>query len=846
MIERVKCRLLDYLDDHSIDARDMRKISCISRYHEDSTPSMAIIPNTDGKLLKCFGCNSVQDVFSAAHHLEGLPLTGIDFVQENVFVLAAKFGYDTTDITFTAEQVDEYIARKIYRAAAKIFSELSSDMYAERRGWTEADCRKYEIGTIANEPEFYAKVASETGVTEQDLVKYGLMEYKSDDKARRVPKTFGPNLLTFVIRDHESQPVGFVCRNYASGVKYLNTKGLRSFDKNGCPIYHKSEVLYGAHIASLEPSNTIHIFEGYADWVTAQINGLRNCVAMGGTAFTSEHRNLLMELGYTHINFVMDGDDTGYEKMVGKTDKQGDGYLYAGSGVEGLTITVTFLPFEEGTIKEDRDPDAWFQNHTVEEFLACTNIDAFDWELKRLVASSSSGTDIAEVMIDFLRNESNLIRRGEKFKVLSITTGIPIENLKDEFTRRFSSDTDSIVDEMSIRLSRAKNTRERIEIIDRYSTVLKNRGDSKVEDLSQKEVLDDFDAFVTRADSQNKSHTGFLTGFPLLDAAMGGGVPKTGEWLAFAGNSNVGKSAVVLNIGWNLVSNLENENLTVCYWALDDSRQTTYAKWLAQACRLPINWMLNPPEHIYGTKHEAKYREARTKLSNFLKTERVSVKGEETGNSVAMGERWIGELQERTGNNVILIVDSFHNVSVPGVTDERLSLVAVSRWLRRSTQKEGYSAIVTMECSKMGVQRDRPRFSDLMGSNKMSYDLKFCGMVHNDLHAKREEGLAWVDEYGNRKPYLEMAIEKNKLSEQKGDPMYRFHDACSILEELTAEESRFIKGSAILSGPPTGRLVPSLDLTSGSFEVGPEKKETIVVSPSKNTSSVLSLTEFGV
>lgn len=800
--EQVRKQLIPYLEEHGIETGGKGTFfKCISKYHNDNDPSMHIIPDSNGMELKCFGCGEHMDIFTAAFHLDGKPLEDAEFIHENLFWLADKYGIPHDDIQFTAEEIEIFKTRRFMRDVAAVFNEFlqndSAHKFAEKRGWSIEFCREMEIGTIKDANAFYDAVKKAGMWTDNDLVVQGL----KTDREKRVPRLFGPSMLTFLIRDHMGHPVGFASRNYDKvGPKYCNSPSWNEKIGAGCRIYNKGEILYGLHLSKHLTHTRLDIYEGYADNVSARKIGLESVCAMGSTAFTADHLAILKRLGFTHINFVMDDDETGRNKMTGNPDDPTDrGYLGIAAGHEGIKVTVSMLPFGPEVPKEDRDPDAYFRTHTVEDYLRDMVIyDAFDWELERLKNGNMTAEEILDTMIDFLGSDADIIARRVKAKKLAAVTNFPVDDIIAEFERRFNKEADVQIDQALYKVQKAKNTKDKLQILAGIVDKLA-MAEVKAVDLTQVEVMKDLQAFIDRAEVPNPGLMGWDCGYAQLNGATSG-IPKQGKWMAIAGSANVGKSAIVMNVGWNIARNMANQGVTVAYWSLDDDRYTAYAKFLAMDTGFTINDCMQPHKHIYkGEDSKKKYLDARERLFALVEAGRLSIKGEESGNTPHMADRWVQALQDKFGNNVVLIVDSFNNVEMPGIsaTDDRIRLATLSSWFRRTTQAHAYSAIVTMEERKLAAGETRGHLQDLMGSGKMQYDLKFAGMVYNDLHSRREQAtFFWKDDYGNRMPYLELAMEKNKLSGAKGNIVFRFHPDQAKVDEIPHTVAKHLRATA--------------------------------------------------
>lgn len=783
---KIRPYLVQYLDKKGIqvDAQGRIWIRCISPYHEDEEPSMHLHPDSDGEILKCFGCGEAVDIFTAHAYLDGAPLEDAEFVYENVYVLADMFGIKYEEVNFTREQLEQMKARRLMRDAAIVFQEMVEGQWSAYRGWDPEEVKKYGVGTIRDPAAFYQAVEARGRHTHKFMVMQGLQHHKEFNKTR----LFGSDRLTFLIRDHKGHPVGFACRNYNTeqpDPKYLNTPQRSEKRKVGSTIYKKEEVLYGLDHCRQAKNKRLDVFEGYADWITARLAGHRNCVAMCGTAFTSSHVELLVDMGFKHINFVMDDDETGRKKMIGDPhDPKKKGYLFRGKGIPDLKITVGFLPFDDDE-KEERDPDAWLLKHTIEEYEKRIEIfDAFRWQLKLYKEEGTwSPEDILENLIGYLHNEENLVLRREKVEQLSAATGFDSDSILAEYERRFNLETNRLITKTMSRLERTYSTSEKVDLVKHLVEDLESHGHKDKSDASQDEVIRDFLNFSEWTERDDLSLAGWDCGFELMNQAMNG-IPKDGQWVGFAGNANCGKSALVLAMGLGLVRN-NPKGLSVLYWSLDDPRHVSYMKWLAAMTSEHINQCGQAKKFIFrDPERKKRFIEAKEELLVYLDEKRLSVKGEEYGNITPLLTRWIDSIQQETGNHCVVVIDSFNNVEFQA-QDEFTAQRKLSKWMRSQTQKYGFTIISTLECNKLGIVEKRPRLGHLYGAAKLGFDLKFIGMVYNDLHENREEASTiWLDENGRPKPYIEVSVEKNKLSAFKDELAYKFHPARAMVNEV--------------------------------------------------------------
>ena len=123
--------------------------------------------------------------------------------------------------------------------------------------------------------------------------------------------------------------------------KYLNTRTTA--------LYRKTDTLYGIHEAtdSIRSTRTAGIVEGYTDAIAAHRAGLTNVVATGGTAFTQNHLQRIVDAGAHHLTVAYDGDGPGQTSQQNLTDQ---------THHAGIPTTSVTLP--TGTDPASLEPDA--------------------------------------------------------------------------------------------------------------------------------------------------------------------------------------------------------------------------------------------------------------------------------------------------------------------------------------------------------------------------------------------------------------------------------------------------------------------------------------------------------
>jgi DNA primase len=163
------------------------------------------------------------------------------------------------------------------------------------------------------------------------------------------------------------------------------------------PLYHKSNVLYGIHLArkAITAEDNCFLVEGYADVISMHQAGVENTVASSGTSLTVEQIRLIRR--YTpNLTFLYDGDEAGLKASE-------RGFVIALK--EGMNVKLVTLPPED-------DPDTFARKNSPEElkrYLAANAVDFIAFKTRTL-AKLSEGDPVkrAELIRDIIMAIANI------------------------------------------------------------------------------------------------------------------------------------------------------------------------------------------------------------------------------------------------------------------------------------------------------------------------------------------------------------------------------------------------------------------------------------------------------
>ena len=269
-------------------------------FHGEKTPSFFVSPTK--QIWHCFGCGKGGDIFKFVQEIEGH-----DF-PEALRLLATRAGIvlKREDPRIRSEQNALY---DINEEASRVFAYVLSKTpvaltYLSNRGVSAATISDFRIGLAPASWDFLVKALSAKRYQKELIEKAGLI-IKSQDGSSWYDR-FRSRIM-FPIMDANSRIIGFGGRiielkvgsqkpsDGASEAKYINTPQT--------PIYDKSNVLYAFDRSKQEirAANAVILVEGYMDCVMSHQAGVKNTVAVSGTALTPPQLKTLRRICDTII-----------------------------------------------------------------------------------------------------------------------------------------------------------------------------------------------------------------------------------------------------------------------------------------------------------------------------------------------------------------------------------------------------------------------------------------------------------------------------------------------------------------------------------------------------------------
>ncbi|MFH0942665.1 MAG: DNA primase [Candidatus Beckwithbacteria bacterium] len=273
-------------------------------FHEEKTPSFMISP--ERQIFKCFGCGEGGDAFGFLMKKEGMEFG------EALRFLAQKTGVELKDFRPSGAQKLKERLLEINHLAGEYYHFLLTEhksgkeglKYLTDRGVIKDSIRLFKLGFSPNEWEGLSNfLTRKKGYKTQELEQAGLV---IKGNSGRFYDRFRGRIM-FPLFDHRGRIMGFSGRVLDPEVKeakYVNSPETI--------LYHKSAILYGLETTkeAIKKANRAIVVEGELDLIASYQVGVKNIVAIKGSALTEEQIDLLMRFS-ENLSLALDSDAAG-------------------------------------------------------------------------------------------------------------------------------------------------------------------------------------------------------------------------------------------------------------------------------------------------------------------------------------------------------------------------------------------------------------------------------------------------------------------------------------------------------------------------------------------------------
>lgn len=362
---RSKVDIVDIISSYLPLTQKGKNFFGVCPFHDDTNPSMSV--SREKQIYRCFSCGASGNVFNFIMDYEHVSF------KEALSILANKTGIEIKGLKLDKKESKYDKLYEIYELAHKYYQNNMSSSYAKKakeylnnRHIDEDMIKEYKIGLSLDKSDNLTKLLLAKGYDLNTLNSIGLANYDKDVYMNRI---------MFPLYDLNGRVVGFSGRRY-DGIKenkYVNTKGT--------DIFQKGETLYNYHNARefVRSKNQVIVMEGFMAVIRTLTTGIKNVVALMGTAMTKEQANLIKRLS-TNVVLCFDGDEPGRKACLDN-----------GNELEKLGCDVSIVELEGGL-----DPDDYILKYGSDDFknLVKNAITLSDYRIKRLKKNINLNSDL--------------------------------------------------------------------------------------------------------------------------------------------------------------------------------------------------------------------------------------------------------------------------------------------------------------------------------------------------------------------------------------------------------------------------------------------------------------------
>jgi DNA primase len=297
-------------------------------FHNDRTPSLAVVSHKGSGFYKCFACGAAGNAidFMINYHRMDFPEALRHLAQRAGIELhssprPSSGGEARPDSPSSLRRANE-AAQRFFRRSLETDAGATARAIVAGRGISPEMAERFGLGVApaggdalvqyvdrlarhSAQPRGRADAGDDHQLDESTVrgafEAAGLVRHRGGHLADGFR-----NRITFPICDELGRVIAFGARiiDPDDEPKYLNSPE--------SAIFHKSRALYAQHLAkrAIVDSRTAIIVEGYTDVIACHAAGITNVVATLGTSLTRDHARVLQRLCDTVV-LLFDGDEAG-------------------------------------------------------------------------------------------------------------------------------------------------------------------------------------------------------------------------------------------------------------------------------------------------------------------------------------------------------------------------------------------------------------------------------------------------------------------------------------------------------------------------------------------------------
>jgi len=370
-------------------------------FHDDHSPSMSV--SKERQLFKCFVCNKGGNVFTFVKEYENISyIEAVKKVADKVGIPLDFVPTTQKDSKFKLEYEIMDFTTKILQNNLNSKEGVKAKEYLEQRNITDEIIKDFKIGLTLNDSTYLYNVLTKKGYDINKLDELGLI---TKDGITGYDKFV--NRIMIPICNLDGSVVGYTGRifNNEDSAKYINTKETS--------IYKKGNILFNYHNAKnyIREAKCAILVEGNMDAIRMYSSGVRNVLALMGTAMTKEQVNILKKLRVPII-LMLDNDNAGELATVNI----------------GNELVKNNIDTKVVRLHGAKDPDEYIVKYGIEAFNDTIkhSLNYFDYKLNYL--KENKNLNNTEELINYVKSVLKMLDGAD-----NLTKEITLKKLSDEY-----------------------------------------------------------------------------------------------------------------------------------------------------------------------------------------------------------------------------------------------------------------------------------------------------------------------------------------------------------------------------------------------------------------------------
>lgn len=316
-VEEIKTKIdiVEVIGERVVLKKAGRHFKGLCPFHAEKSPSFIVSPERQS--FKCFGCQEGGDVISFLQKYDGMSFL------EALEILAKRVGITLTSYRPTSQDAYKKKLLEIMSLSSEYYHFLltkhksgeEARTYLKSRGIGSEAIAQFYLGYAPAQWRSVSEfLVNKKKYAPEDLESAGLVIRRQTPDDRPQSNNYYDRFrgrVMFPLKDHKGVVVGFSGRTLSSEpteAKYINSPETM--------LYSKSKMLYGLweNREHIRKDDAIVLTEGELDVIPSWQAGVRNVVAIKGSAFTSEQAQLIARFT-KNIVMSLDADNAGQEAI---------------------------------------------------------------------------------------------------------------------------------------------------------------------------------------------------------------------------------------------------------------------------------------------------------------------------------------------------------------------------------------------------------------------------------------------------------------------------------------------------------------------------------------------------